>query len=340
MPNSTKRGDKTQDDSLNTCSYDAHRILGRDGEGVDFSPQWRRSMTVCIAAIAAKSKAIVLTSDKAITVGSRAIHLQSDSSVRKILPIGNSGWRSLIAGDASFAQKVIRHARASFPKTRKTNESFASMMELMKKSYQEVRKQVMDDQVLKPLLLNEELLVARKNTYLPLPDVFVKIAVDGITKYDAGTSMLICGFGPDGIPHIFTISEPGTVTIHDLSGYWAIGIGDFNAIERLLWAEVSKKNDLDLMLYQVFDAKANAEIVQGVGYDWDAEVMVNGKKSQRVRSDIKKLVAKVFEENTGSPFLKKQFPARWKRKLETYASELLRGKNIKRSVSRRSEGQQ
>lgn len=263
--------------------------------------------------------------------------MQSDSSIRKILPIGNSGWRSLIAGDPSFAQKVIRHARTSLPKKATKNESFTSMMKLMKESYQEVRKQTMDDQVLKPLLLNEDLLVARKNTYLPLPDALVKMAVDGIAKYTAGTSMLICGFGPDGVPHIFSLSDPGTVTIHDLSGYWAIGIGYLNSIERLLWAEISKKDDLDYMLYEVFDAKASAEIVQGVGYDWDAEIMVSGQRFHRVPTDIKNLVAKVFEENTGSPFLKKTFPPRWQKKLEIFAARVLRGTNLRQSASRKSK---
>jgi 20S proteasome alpha/beta subunit len=278
-------------------------------------------MTVCIAAIAAKSKAIVLASDKAVTVGAQR-PMQSDSSTRKILPIASSGWRTLIAGDPSFAQKVIRHARKDLPKEIKA-ESFSQMMDRMKLSYQEVRKQAIRDRVLEPLMLTEESVVARKHDLLPLPDIFVQMVADGIRRYNSGSTMLIAGFGPDGVPHIFSLGEPGDVTIHDLTGYWAIGIGDSAAIERLLWAEIRKGEALERVLYEVFDAKANAEIVQGVGYEWDAEVMVAAKPTKRVPSNIKRIIEKVFEENTGSPFERKRFPDNWKEKLIEFSKDAL-----------------
>jgi 20S proteasome alpha/beta subunit len=281
-------------------------------------------MTVCIAAIAAKSKAIVLASDKAVTVG-QLRPMQSDSSVRKILSIGSSGWKALIAGDPSFAQKVIRHVRTTIPKGAKS-ESFTSIMDRMKHSYQEVRKQTVRDEILQPLLLTEELLLARRANLLPLPDVFVQMAADSMRKYRAGSTMLVSGFGSDDVPHIFSVTEPGNVTIHDLTGYWAIGIGESAAIERLMWAEISKREDLERVLYEVFDAKANAEIVQGVGYEWDAEVMVARKKAKRVPSDIKRLIENVFEENTASPFKKKRFPDGWKTKLKEFSQSVLTGK--------------
>jgi hypothetical protein len=38
----------------------------------------------------------------------------------------------------------------------------------------------------------------------------------------------------------------------------------------------SNKNDaIALALYQAFDAKVNAEIVQSVGYTWDAEILMS-----------------------------------------------------------------
>jgi hypothetical protein len=279
-------------------------------------------MTVCIAAIAAKSKAIVLASDKAVTIGTQR-PMQSDSSVRTILPIGSSGWRILIAGDPSFAQKVIRHVRATLPNKGGKTQSFSQMMDRMRRSYQEVRKQAVRDTALEPLLLTEELVVARKRELLPLPDVFVQMAADGIRKYKSGCTMLVAGFGPDDVPHIFCCADPGDPVIHDLTGYWAIGIGEAAAIERLLWIEISKREDLATVLYEVFDAKANAEIVQGVGYEWDAEVMVAGKKAKRVPRDIKRLIEKVFEENTQSPFKKKHFPDNWKRKLKEFSQDVL-----------------
>ena len=43
------------------------------------------------------------------------------------------------------------------------------------------------------------------------------------------------------------------------------------AISRLLTLDTEKEDHLGLALFQAFDAKVNAEITQGVEYNWDAE---------------------------------------------------------------------
>ena len=72
-------------------------------------------MTVCIGALAAKSKAIVMVADKAITYTSHSSALlQWDvTGLCKILPIGASSWHVLIGGDPIFALQVIHACEAS-----------------------------------------------------------------------------------------------------------------------------------------------------------------------------------------------------------------------------------
>jgi hypothetical protein len=66
-------------------------------------------MTVCVASIAAKRKAIVMVADKAITFGKERPML-ADLGIDKMLSIGRTGWHALIAGDSSFAQEVVDEA--------------------------------------------------------------------------------------------------------------------------------------------------------------------------------------------------------------------------------------
>ena len=40
-----------------------------------------------------------------------------------------------------------------------------------------------------------------------------------------------------------------------------------------------KENALEVALYQVFEAKVNAEVVQNVGYNWDAEILIPGNEA-------------------------------------------------------------
>lgn len=66
-------------------------------------------MTVCLATIAEKSRAIVMVSDKAVTYGQKdsLAPMQYDTDVKKVRRIGNTFWYALIAGDPTFALAVV-----------------------------------------------------------------------------------------------------------------------------------------------------------------------------------------------------------------------------------------
>jgi hypothetical protein len=65
-------------------------------------------MTICIAAMAAKSKAIVCIADRAVTYSSSTggVNSQSDGGVQKIIDLASTGWVALVAGNLPFAQRV------------------------------------------------------------------------------------------------------------------------------------------------------------------------------------------------------------------------------------------
>lgn len=287
-------------------------------------------MTICIAAFAAKSKAIVLVSDKAVSYGLA----QSDTDVRKILPIGGYNWRALIAGDPSFALKVIQKAKTLLLTVKGQDISLELMMKTIKEAYQETRKNEVRDTILQKFLITEELIVARPNSLLPLSGQIEGKLVKELVEFDVRCDLLVCGFDEKNKPHIFSVSNPGIVTVHDLAGNYAIGSGAQNAIERMLWDEVERKQDLPIVLYKVLSAKANAEIVQGVGFLWDAEVMIAGHKAERVPRKIRSLIDEVFNENDKSPFEDKKFPIGWEKKLQDFADSVL-PKSISRKPKKR-----
>lgn len=100
-------------------------------------------MTVCIAAIAAKSKAVVMIADKAITYGHER-PMQADVGIKKILPVGKTGWHALVGGDPSFAQEVIDTALEQIvnPEAKGLHipGKARTMMHCMRDAYKEVRK--------------------------------------------------------------------------------------------------------------------------------------------------------------------------------------------------------
>jgi hypothetical protein len=125
-------------------------------------------MTVCVAAIAARSRAIVMVADKAITYGTER-PMQAESGIRKILPIVKTGWHALIGGDPSFAQEVIDSAADVINKESDLGKlgqvgTLHGMMRCVKDSYKKTRRQWIADRFLAPRLLNET------NPFSDLPD--------------------------------------------------------------------------------------------------------------------------------------------------------------------------
>jgi hypothetical protein len=242
-----------------------------------------------------------MVADKATTVAS----MQADTNVKKILPIGNSGWYAMIAGDPTFALDVVERAKAKIDSDPTACENLHKMMSCVKKAYQDCREANLVDEVMTPNLLTKELVVARSARLLPLDRQHYQEVVDDISKFDTGSSLLVCGFdrAKTPRPHIFSITEPGVHSNHDLMGYWSIGIGKETALARLLSMGTSTKVEIPEALYGAFDAKVNAEINQSIGYGTDAQILVRGRtKSVPVPESVIGLLDRVYSSFPRSPF--------------------------------------
>jgi hypothetical protein len=88
--------------------------------------------------------------------------------------------------------------------------------------------------------------------------------------------------------------------------------------------EVDRSAPLDKMLYHTLDAKAHAEWVGGVGFGWDAQVLIQGKKkSFPVGKQLRSLIDSIFDVSNASPFdKKKQFPKDWEKRLSEWEKTL------------------
>ncbi len=290
-------------------------------------------MTVCVAAFAAKSKAIILVSDKAVTYGGSGPipepAMQADTGIKKIRQIGQSGWWVLVSGSPSSAEKVVRTAAETLTASPILAHSCSEMMGCVSSAYAKVRRKAIKEQILEPRLLTEDLLVARSASLLPFPDPYFLQVSDEVAAFNLQCHLLVCGFDKtrNPRPHIFSISHPGTADSKDLEGFDAIGIGSQVAIGTLLDSHMDRGDDLEEALYEVFDAKAHAELIQGVGFDWDARIIPAGKKAVPVKRAILNLVGRVWEDATASPFHKAfgKFRDRdWKKRLKSWARQVLR----------------
>lgn len=287
-----------------------------------------RAMTVCVAAVAERDRAIVMVADKALTFPASfgTTPMQADTGTKKIVSIASSGWQALISGEPSHAEDVLQEASALLSQDPSISGECNAMKGCMWEAYKKVREKAAIDKILRPRLLAKDLLVARSSSLLPLPNSQMLVISDELAKFTMDCALLVCGFDKDKDPHLFEVSDSNGAVSHDMAGFHAIGVGSEVAEGRLLWHEIDRGEGLGEVLYQVFDAKAHAEIIQGVGYAWDAEVMVAGKKAKSVPKRITKLIEEIWEEAVRWPFskqAKKLDPEKWKKELKDFSRQVL-----------------
>jgi len=174
-------------------------------------------MTVCVAAFAQKAQAIVMVSDKAVTYPGAAA-LQSDVGIKKVRRVAKTPWHVLIAGDPSFALRVIDGVETAF-KARKNRDgtdlshSSGTTMKVFESAYQIARSRFVENTVLSPRLLTRDLLYARGKDLLPLDPEFSSDVSDACQLANPSASLLVCGFDHDDKAHIFSVVIPGKFTI-------------------------------------------------------------------------------------------------------------------------------
>jgi hypothetical protein len=297
------------------------------------TPLERRFMTVCVASFAARSRAIVAVADKAVTYGQSA-PIQGDTDIKKMIPVGDTGWHTLIAGNPSFAVAVVEKA-----KTLMLGHQYAgcggdatSMMACMRDAYQQCREALTETAVLSPYLLNKKSWAERSGQMLPLSTSVAHAVQAKLERFTAKTSLLVFGFSRNSParPHLFSVTDPGIASNHDVAGYAAVGIGAPAAIGRLMDLEIDRDTPLDRALYETFDAKGAAEIVQGVGVQWDEWVALPNLKPINIRREIQNLIGTMFDFNIASPYARPDFnlrdrpPKNWEKRLRDYADEVMK----------------
>lgn len=290
-------------------------------------------MTVCVAAFANNRKAVVLVADKAITYGGYARPpVQAETGgIEKMLSIGDSTWKALMAGNPTVTELIIRRTGLRLAAEPNLAGSLDTMMETVKTAYQEAREQGLDDEILRPRLLTKELLIARPSTLVPLDSQYFADVAKRVADFRMGCDLLVCGFDAQGTGHIFSVHDPGVVNSHELEGYAAIGIGAETAISRLVWDRAEPADILVFSLYQTLAAKLCAQSIQGVGWASDVWLMLPDR-TVKVPEDVAALLTAVFYRANRLPFKRRPgwnvqdaWPRNWETKLKSYVDNLFRG---------------
>jgi hypothetical protein len=283
-------------------------------------------MTVCIAAIAAKSKAVVCIADRALTYTGYGSNSETDSGVTKIIDLPGINWCAMFSGDdLTFPKRILDRVFAALVEEPNSSSSF--MESTVKAAFNTCWEEEVEDQILRPNLLTRAEFVSRRSDMQPLDSELVMKIAESIAEFKLNCEMIFCGFDGE-TPHIFMASTPGRIDPCDWQGFAVIGGGTEAARNQMLWQEYEKDDPLESVLYDVFCSKVATEVIQGVGYEWDWRVLVADKKPQPLPDKIDKMIDKLWVMQNMSPFgrtLRKSEkpPENWRETISAYVAGVL-----------------
>jgi hypothetical protein len=281
-------------------------------------------MTVCVAALAAGGGCIVCVADKALSYGN---DVTWDSDAKKIIPIGTLAGQAcaLTAGKDRYLTRLLRKITPF--------DGYCGPLEyivdFLEEKYKECLTEMQDIEILTPKMLTRAQYISaisksRVNSFF----ANLKNEADQFSQ-EFDCELIVCGFAQTISPYILSVVPPGVVVDCTNNGILAAGTGAEKAMSRLLFVEHKRTDGIAHVIYDCFDAKANAEMSAFVGYDWDT-VLVSRTRIRPLLSSAKSLLDKVWAKRNRSPFKKKREPddlpdppTNWEMRLREIVAESL-----------------
>ncbi len=277
-------------------------------------------MTVCVAALAQKSKAIVCIADTAISYGD-SIQWDSDSS--KIFELNPSGTLVLFAGGEEATSRVLGKVIA---RADEIGNDIAETRKILESEYEEAVNELITAKYLTPRLMTKAEYI--KATSLPEINSYIRGIATEVQNYVADCSLIVCGFDVNGKPFILSVDAPGVAIDMTTTGFHAIGSGWEKSISKMLFLEHKRAHPVERTMYDIFDAKAFAEMAVGVGFNWDTWVITDDRKAHKVPEKIDLLVEHLYVEHERSPFDKPEkddepLPKNWRSQISKYCKSIM-----------------
>jgi hypothetical protein len=139
------------------------------------------------------------------------------------------------------------------------------------------------------------------------PNPLIEEMMKTNTKFKLKSSILLAGF--DGNKAILSeISERTYADFRDMN-FHAIGSGSIQAVNTLMFQKHDKNDSLSATIYDVYKAKRNAEVAQGVGKETELIVLTKGKGYKTLTGESFKALKDIYDEEVkvgrNHPTLKK-----------------------------------
>jgi hypothetical protein len=220
-------------------------------------------MTVCIAALALNRTRIVGISDR-----QRTGEYKIEENTTKSFWLPN-GWVAMYSGSPTFALSALQRAHRGLLQARLGVQGDWNRVDVPRTVHAALLDQWRDgvqSEVLAPRFLDID-------SYRTKDDKTRAEAETAIAWYrdNVACDLLVCGFQPENHGNLLVITLDGWQSENHFA---SIGSGSRVAESRLTWQKTDSQDQLGRVLYEVYTAKAHAEMDAFVGKQIDGWVLM------------------------------------------------------------------
>ena len=252
-------------------------------------------LTICIAAIGmdGDQECIVFATDHMISMnmGEEHGYWKFEHSIKKYKNI-NEKTIAMFAGNPLIIEELLNG-------TKNNKKSYSEIKTQIQENFKTIRETQLRTGFFDILGIDKNFM--KENLGKEISNKYIERILDSYFDFSVGSSILLIGFEEfDGNQYamITSISEGSAVDFRELT-FHAIGTGDAQAINTLLFQAHNKNDSVLTTVYDVFKAKKFAEVCEGVGQKTDLGILrINGKKmiESKELEDEKGILRKLYKE--------------------------------------------
>ena len=241
-------------------------------------------MTVCVGALCAnksgqKSKAIVVASDRMVTMG-RMTEFEPDTP--KIAPLTDKVV-ALTAGDALRAVALLHRLRASLP-TADGATTVRQIAEAASAHYAQLRSEQIQADIFAPRGILMANFYAGQQTQM-IPQLSASIDAQ-VMQFNYGLELMIAGSDDEGA-HLFLVTNPGGQPADfGVIGFHAIGSGSIHAVHSMIGFRHTGARELNETIFDVYLSKKRGEAAPGVGRETDLLIITDTAQKWVASKDL------------------------------------------------------
>ena len=220
-------------------------------------------MTIVLASIADDGNAIIMASDRMLSMPELTYQFEHDSP--KIRNVGK--YLVGYAGTTTFADDILSHDYG-------TQNTIRAFVEALSTFYIKYGNRIASRVLLESLGLDLETFNANPQNY---PAPMQEMIYNKLGEEKLNVNFIVCGYDQDQ-PKIYTISQYGIYGTAHSVGYTAIGIGETHATHFYMVNGFKFNTPLKEAIFFAFRAKKSAEIAAGVGKRTDICILEKPKE--------------------------------------------------------------